>query len=109
MTKSTAQPQQQSQSLLVKLGFLGAGHVVEEPASENPAVEESSGEAGKRGAARRNATCGIAGVAAASRGRYGSNWNGSGSRKKPDVDSNAHEPHHQIESPMTLSMQCLLQ
>ena len=44
--ESTAQPQQQSQSLLVKLELLGPEHAVDAPASENPAVAESSGEAG---------------------------------------------------------------
>ena len=46
MTKSTAQPQQQSQSYLVKLGLLGPEHAGDEPARENPAVAKSCGEAG---------------------------------------------------------------
>ena len=46
MTKSTAQPQQQSQSLPVKLELLGPRHAGDEPDSECPAVAESSGEAG---------------------------------------------------------------
>ena len=39
MTKSTAQPQQRSQSLLVKLGLLGPEHAGDEPAREDPAAQ----------------------------------------------------------------------
>ena len=65
MTNSTTQPQQQSQSLLVKVGLLGPEHAVDEPASENPAVAESSGDAGN---VEPNATSRTACAAAASRG-----------------------------------------
>ena len=46
MTKSTAEPQQQSQSLLVKLGLLGPEHAGHEPARENPAAQLHVEQAG---------------------------------------------------------------
>ena len=39
MTKSTTQPQQQSQSFLVKLGLLGPENAGDEPIRENPAAQ----------------------------------------------------------------------
>ena len=130
MAKSAEQPQQRSQSLLVKLGLLGPEHSGDTPASENPAVAESSNEVGnvepagpeqvgdeparedpvvqldvaapldeapstKRNLSNYLSCNGL--QRTASRGQSRSNWNVSGSRKEPDVDSNAQEPYLQIE------------
>ena len=102
MTKSTAQSQQQSQSLLVKLGLLGPEHAGDEPARENPAAQldvEQAGavpldEAPLDETQRCRAACG---AAASKEPPLGSSWNVSGSRKKPNVDSEVPELDLQIE------------